>query len=234
MTATTVYSFILYAIVTSITPGPNNVMVTTSGVTYGFRRTLPAVIGVGVGFGIMLAIVGLGIGNLLTDSPVAFEALRLIGIAYLLYLAWKIGTDVPPIDAGSVEANASLTGSHAAVADPLAPGIQAASNPHQRPIGFWGAALFQWVNPKGWIIALGAISAYTSPGTPLMEWALLAGAFAVLSIPCVGLWAWMGERLQVLLSQPQRVRRFNLAMALLLVASVVPSIAASVQYHFGR
>jgi len=132
----TLLAFLTYAFVTSITPGPNNTMLLASGVNYGFVRSLPHVLGISIGFGVMVVGVGAGLGRLFEDYPSLYAALRIVGGAYLLYLAWQIATAAPMQDA----------------------------SPNGRPFGFWKAAGFQWVNPKAWIMAIGAITAYLPTG----------------------------------------------------------------------
>ncbi|MGO3742582.1 LysE family translocator [Kerstersia sp.] len=204
MELATFYSFLVYSLVTAITPGPNNIMLTASGLNFGFRRSIPHILGVAMGFGIMVAIVGLGIGNLLTTSPALFETIRVLGILYLLYLSWRIAT------AGAAPSSDSARG---------------------RPLGFVGAALFQWVNPKSWIITLSAVTSYTSnTNGSLTLFVTLGLIYTIVSLPAISAWAYMGSRLQDLAADASRMRWFNWGMALLLASSVLPSIQASLQY----
>ncbi|CAM4232483.1 LysE family translocator [Kerstersia similis] len=204
MELATFYSFLVYSLVTAITPGPNNIMLTASGLNFGFRRSIPHILGVAMGFGIMVAVVGLGIGNLLTASPALFETIRVLGILYLLYLSWRIAT------AGAAPSSKSARG---------------------RPLGFVGAALFQWVNPKSWIITLSAVTSYTSNTNGSLTLFLTLGLiYTVVSLPAISAWAYMGSRLQDLAADANRMRWFNWGMALLLASSVLPSMQASVQY----
>lgn len=199
MDASALWSFVLYAVVTSITPGPNNVMVTACGLNFGFRRTLPAVLGIGFGFGVMVFLVGLGMGVLLSASGALFETVRWLGIAYLLYLAYGLAT------AGTSDMDGSVA----------------------QPWGFLPAALFQWVNPKAWIMIMGAVVAYTSPQSGATTFLLIACVYALVGIPCVAVWALMGDALRHVLSDAHKVRWFNLAMAALLVWSVWGTIKES-------
>ncbi|MCO7636683.1 LysE family translocator [Kerstersia gyiorum] len=204
MELATFYSFLVYSLVTAITPGPNNIMLTASGLNFGFRRSIPHILGVAMGFGVMVAVVGLGIGNLLKSSPALFETIRVLGIFYLLYLSWRIAT-----------AGASSS----------------SSNTRGRPLGFVGAALFQWVNPKSWIITLSAVTSYTSNTNGSLTLFLTLGLiYTIVSLPAVSAWAYMGSRLQDLAADARRMRWFNWSMALLLASSVLPSIQASLQY----
>ena len=192
MDSSTLWSFVLYAVVTIVTPGPNNVMVTACGLNFGFRRTLPAVFGICFGFAVMVFLVGLGVGTLVGTSGKLFEVVRWLGIAYLLYLAFRLAT------AGTVNMNSTS----------------------EKPWGFWPAVLFQWVNPKGWAMILGAVAAYTSGLCGVAIYLCLAGVYFVVGLPGIALWALMGDALRHVLSDPGKVRWFNLAMAAFLVWSV--------------
>ncbi len=182
-----------FAFVTSVTPGPNNLMLMASGANFGIRRTIPHMLGISVGFAVLACATGLGLAGLLHAWPPAMLALKAAAVGYMLWLAWKI--------AGSG-----------------APGQGRAS---ARPMTFLQAAAFQWVNPKAWAMALGAIAVYAPDGR-LWQVGLVAGVFALVNLPTVSLWAWAGEALRTLLSDPRRLRVFNLTMAGLLVASLWP------------
>lgn len=203
MELATLYSFIIYSLVTAVTPGPNNIMLTASGLNFGFRRSIPHILGVAMGFGLMVAIVGLGIGSVLANSPALFETIRVLGILYLMYLAWRIATaGVTPSEDGQ----------------------------GGRPLGFIGAALFQWINPKAWVITLSAVTSYTSSGSNLSLFLTLGLVYTIVSLPAVSAWAYMGSKLQGLAADARRIRWFNWSMALLLASSVIPSIQASLRY----
>ncbi|REG46467.1 threonine/homoserine/homoserine lactone efflux protein [Paracoccus versutus] len=170
-------------------------MVLASGVNFGIRRTLPHIAGISIGFATMIVIMGMGLGMIFETYPVLNTVLRWVGGAYLLYLAWKIAGAAAPEDA---EGSAA------------------------RPLGFIGAAAFQWVNPKAWVMALGAVATYL-PGSPsLSSVAAAALLMAVINAPCVGIWAAFGVGLRRLLSEPAKLRAFNLTMAALLVVSLYP------------
>jgi threonine/homoserine/homoserine lactone efflux protein len=187
----------LFAVVSLITPGPNNTMILTSGVNFGLQRTLPHLLGICIGFGLMQVLVGLGLHALLGRYPVVLELLRYVGGAYMLWLAWK------------------LARSRTAPGEAL----------HRaRPLGFWGAAAFQWVNPKAWVMCMTAMSAYLPVDASAVQVLLLGGLFAVLGVPCVGSWAAFGSGMRKFLQDPLKLRIFNNAMALLLVASLVPML----------
>ncbi|PWE33272.1 hypothetical protein DDZ14_05655 [Maritimibacter sp. 55A14] len=185
-----------YAFVTSVTPGPNNLMLMASGANFGLRRTLPHLLGVSLGFVIMASALGAGLGPLFTGAPVLRNALKALALCYMLWLAWKIATATPP--------------------DPGAP--------PGRPLSFLQAAAFQWVNPKAWAMALTALAAY-APGGGAGGVLAVAAVFGAVNLPSVTLWAGAGQGLARWLSTPRRLRRFNLAMAALLLAALVPVLS---------
>ncbi|MFH6785326.1 MULTISPECIES: LysE family translocator [Methylobacterium] len=192
-----------FAVAMSATPGPNNTMVVASGATYGFARTVPHMLGISVGFPAMLIVLGTVGLPLLTD-PRVHAVLKWVGAAYLLWLAWKIATADPD------------------PADPVAKAAGAGG----RPLGFVQAALFQWVNPKAWVIAAGALATYTAgaDGASLAATLALAVLFGIVALPCIGLWTLVGVGTARVLRTRRAVRLFNLAMAGLLVASLVPAL----------
>ncbi|NAR85749.1 LysE family translocator [Acinetobacter haemolyticus] len=202
MSLLTFFSFIVYSTVTSITPGPNNIMLAASGLNFGLKRSIPLILGIGFGFGVMVILVGYGIGAALGSSPLLYEILKIIGISYLLYLAYKI------YRAGSIKTDTKV----------------------DKPLSFMGAALFQWVNPKAWIMAMGAITTYSSANSRLVEFVFIGVIFGLVSIPSVGVWAYMGEKLKMIVNHPRKVQLFNTVMALLLVASVIVPIKDSVNF----
>lgn len=187
-------ALLTFAFVAAMTPGPNNVMLLASGVNFGVARTVPHMAGVTLGFVVMIALVGLGVAGLFTAWPPARRVLTWVSVAYLLWLAWKIATAAPP----STEVRAGA-----------------------RPLTFWQAAAFQWVNPKGWTAALTANALY-APGSDLPSVALVAGAFLIVSLPSVTVWTIMGRGLRAFLQDPVRLRVFNLVMAATLVATLWP------------
>ncbi|MDG9923027.1 MULTISPECIES: LysE family translocator [unclassified Pseudomonas] len=195
MTPELLIAFILFAFVTSVTPGPNNMMLLASGVNFGVRRSVPHMLGISLGFMVLVAAVGLGLGQLFEQFPPLYTALRYAGAAYLLYLAWKIA------GAGSPDASGKAAG---------------------KPFTFLQAAAFQWVNPKAWIMAIGAITTYTPQDGFLANVLLIAALFALVNCPSVGLWTVAGSLLRRWLDKPRVLRAFNIGMALLLVASLYP------------
>lgn len=190
-------AFIGYAFVTSITPGPNNALLLASGANHGFRLSLPLLFGINLGFSTLVLAVGLGLGGLFTAMPVLHDVLRYGGSVYLLYLAWKI-----------------------ARSGPLETGGEA-----PQPIGFSAAAAFQWVNPKAWIMAVGAVAAYTPTDGYFVNLAIVVIVYTLVNAPCIAVWAVGGTLLRGLLRDPARQQVFNFAMALLLAASLYPILA---------
>jgi threonine/homoserine/homoserine lactone efflux protein len=191
------FGLIAFAFVSSATPGPNNLMLMASGTNFGFLRTIPHMLGVSLGFMLMVILVGLGLAKLFEAVPVLQLVLKIGSVAYLVYLAWKIATSSAP--KGDVDAGA-------------------------KPMTFLGAALFQWVNPKAWTMALGAVSVYVPPSNPILGLFLVAGVFGLINLPVVSGWAAMGVQLRRFLQDPTRLRVFNVTAAVLLLASLYPVI----------
>lgn len=195
MTLDQILAFALFAFVISITPGPNNTMVLASGANFGLRPTIPHLLGIDLGFALMIIAVGSGIGGLFTALPELQTGLRYVGALYLLYLAWKIASSArPDTQAG-----------------------------RRKPLSFLQAATFQWVNPKGWIAATGAVATYTPAAGYFANLVTVAAVFALVMGPCITLWAAVGTSFRRLLSKPAYLRAFNAAMAVLLVASLYPT-----------
>ena len=190
----------LFAVVSSVTPGPNNAMLMASGVNFGFRRSLRHLLGVNLGFSFMVLCVGLGLHSVLDRFPQLYDVLRYAGSAYMLWIAWKLASakTVAPV---STEGEAT-----------------------RQPMGFWAAAAFQWVNPKGWVMAVTCMSTYLSPNAGLPQVASLAALFLVLGGPCSAFWVGFGQAMRSLLQHPKRLRIFNVSMALALVASLYPML----------
>lgn len=183
-----------FALTTSCTPGPNNAMLTASGANFGFRRALPHVFGVCLGFPVMVLAIGVGLGAVFTALPWLHTVLKYAGAAYLLYLAWRVA------NAGRGQG----------------PG-------EAKPIGFFEAAGFQWVNPKAWIMAVGALAAYTDPNANVWgEAARVAAAFLFAGFVSSTLWCGFGVAIGRLLTTERAFRIFNIAMALALAASLIP------------
>ena len=184
-----------FAFVTSVTPGPNNMMLLASGVNFGFRRTVPHMLGISAGHSLMVFLVGLGLAEAFTAWPSAMLLLKGASVAYMLWLAWKIA--------------------HA--------GAPGEGNAKPQPMTFLQAAAFQWVNPKAWAMALGAVAAYvTEPSVGVC--AAVAGTFALVNLPSVSVWAGAGQAVRRWLEVPGRLRVFNWGMAGLLVLSLWPVV----------
>ncbi|NAZ35938.1 LysE family transporter [Rubellimicrobium sp. CFH 75288] len=188
-----------FAFAMSVTPGPNNLMLLASGANFGLRRSVPHLLGVSVGHSLMVLLLGLGLAALFERIPGFKAALAVVSVLYLLWLAWKFATAAPKAE-------------HA----PRTAG---------RPLTFLQAAAFQWVNPKGWAMALTALAAYTADES-LAAVLLVAGVFFLTNLPCITLWALGGLGLRPILSSPGRLRWFNRAMAALIVATLWPVLAS--------
>lgn len=198
MSTETWLAFSLFAFVSSITPGPNNTMMLASGVNFGFARSLRHMTGITLGFCLMILLMGLGLGTVFARYPLLYTVLRYAGGAYMLYLAWKIFRSAP-------------------AADTVTPGTAQA-----RPMGFTAAAAFQWVNPKAWVMALGAITTYLPAQHSLWQLLALIGVMGVINLPSTGSWALFGSGMRRHLQQPRFLRIFNTLAALALVASLYP------------
>ncbi len=193
MTYDILLALIAFAFVSSITPGPNNLMLMASGANFGFRRTIPHMLGIGLGFTFMVLLVGVGLLQVFNRYPVSYTVLKVASVGYLLYLAWKIA--------------------HAA---PAEKGADAGT-----PMSFLQAAAFQWVNPKAWAMALTATTAY-APGQTLNVIVIVALVFGAVNLPSVSTWTVLGQQMARFLTNPRRLLLFNWTMAALLVASLYP------------
>lgn len=190
------FGLIAFAFVSSATPGPNNLMLMASGTNFGFARTIPHMMGVSGGFVVMVILVGLGLAKIFETFPVLQTILKVGSVAYLVYLAWKIATANAPKDAAA----------------------------GAKPMTFIGASLFQWVNPKAWTMALGAVSVYVPKSDPIVGLLIVAGVFGAVNLPVVSGWAAMGVQLRRFLQDPVKLRVFNVTAAILLLASLYPVI----------
>ena len=188
-------AFVVFAAVMFFTPGPNNVMLLSSGLTFGFRRTLPHVAGITIGFAFMIGAVGLGFGTIFIAYPVLQTILKYAGAAYLIYLAAAI----------------AMSG-----AAPSGEGNQ------RRPMTFWGAAVFQWINVKGWVMVIGTITAYAAIASFPWNIVIQTAISLVMGTLSTVAWALFGSALRPLLTSPPMVRGFNIVMAILLLASLYP------------
>ena len=190
------FAFIVFATVMFFTPGPNNIMLLSSGVTYGFRRTLPHVAGITIGFAFMVGAVGLGLGTVFIAYPILQTILKWGGVIYLLYLAAAI-----------------------AMADPVKP---EEGGRRKGPMTFIGAAMFQWINAKGWVMVISTITAYAAIAAFPLNIAIQVAISLVLGVLSCTTWAMFGSALRPLLSSRTAVRAFNIVMAILLLASLIP------------
>jgi len=188
-------ALITFAFVSTVSPGPNNIMLMTSGANVGFMRTIPHMLGITFGFSLMVFLVGFGLMGLFTAYPIIQQSLRIVSMMYLVYLAFKIAK------------SKSMTSE---VSD-------------YTPMTFMSAACFQWVNPKAWTMALTAISVYAS-STAQQDILIVSFIFGCVNVPSVSLWTAAGKKLQTLLQVPARIKIFNYCMAGLLIGSIVPMV----------
>lgn len=201
MTVELFIALAVFAFVSSITPGPNNLMLMTSGINFGMRRTVPHMLGVALGFTLMIVLIGVGIMQFIEAVPGSMLFITIASGLYLLYMAWKIATtDTSPAENGPVSTAS-------------------------KPFTFLQAALFQWVNPKAWTMALTAISAYAPKSQGWVGVLVVAGVFGIINLPSTASWAVMGAKMRRFLSDPVRLRAFNIVAALLLVGSLYPMVA---------
>ncbi|MGY8706873.1 LysE family translocator [Bradyrhizobium sp. 18BD] len=189
------YAFLAFMVVMYFTPGPNNIMLLSSGLTYGFRRTIPHIVGIVLGFAFMVATVGLGLGTVFLAYPVLQTILKYAGAAYLIYLAAVI-----------------------AMSGPTTPGGESGRG----PMTFWGAAMFQWINAKGWVIVIGTITAYAAIAQFPLNIAIQTLISLLVGTVSTVVWALFGTALRPVLTSERLVRAFNILMALLLLASLYP------------
>jgi threonine/homoserine/homoserine lactone efflux protein len=193
MTTEQAVAFLIFAVVAAVTPGPSNVMVTAAGANAGILRGLPCLFGVTTGMGLMMFLVPLGLGSLVLAHPLALRALNWGGAAFLLWLAWKIAT------------SASLDSATAG-----------------DPVGYVGAAVFQWVNPKAWLVTASAAGTFlhADSGSPVVQAAALGGLFALAALPSGFLWLAFGASVHHVLGTRRRLRVFNITMGVLLALSI--------------
>jgi threonine/homoserine/homoserine lactone efflux protein len=195
MSQSLLIAFVVFASVMYFTPGPNNIMLLSSGLTYGFRRTLPHIAGIVIGMAFMIAAVGVGLGTIFIVYPVLQTILKYAGAAYLIYLAAAIAMS------GAVKSD---------------------QDTRRGPMTFWGAAVFQWINVKGWVMVIGTITAYAAIAA--FPWNVVIQTVIVLAvgIPATVAWALFGSVLRPVLKSSRMVHAFNIVMALLLLASLYP------------
>ncbi|TYO65327.1 LysE family translocator [Bradyrhizobium hipponense] len=195
MSHSLLYAFLAFMAVMYFTPGPNNIMLLSSGLTYGFRRTVPHIVGIVLGFAFMIAAVGLGLGTVFLAYPILQAILKYAGAAYLVYLAAVI-----------------------ALSGPATPGEASGRG----PMTFWGAAMFQWINAKGWVIVIGTITAYAAIAQFPLNIAIQTLVSLLVGAVSTVVWALFGTALRPVLTSERLVRVFNILMAILLLASLYP------------
>ena len=184
----------LFAFVSSITPGPNNIMLTSSGILFGFARSIPHMLGITVGFGVLLGICAAGVGSLVLAVPALHIFLKVTGSTYLLYLAWQLRRIA----------------------------LKEGDDRHGKPMSFLGAALFQFANPKAWVMAVTGASAFLPAVQPVwMAIALFCLVFCAVNLPCISVWAGTGAALRRYLQQPIWQRVFCIVMVVLTLYSAV-------------
>ncbi len=189
-------ALLLFSFVSSVTPGPNNIMLLASGVNFGFKKTIPHMFGIAFGFGLLLLGVGLGLKELFEQVPSVQLIIKILGVVYMVYLAWQIANS-GPVEAGEAGG---------------------------KPMTFLAAAAFQWVNPKAWVMAIYAMTVFTGEPDFLTSVLIVTGAFVVVNFPSVSIWCGFGVALREFLSDPKKLRVFNIIMALLLIASLWPML----------
>jgi len=189
-------AFVVFATVMFFTPGPNNIMLLSSGLTYGFRPTVPHILGITFGFAFMVGAVGVGLGAIFLAYPILQTILKWGGVAYLIYLAAAI-----------------------AMAEPV---MTEEAGRRRGPMTFFGAAMFQWINAKGWVMVISTITAYAAIAAFPLNIAIQIAICLLLGAASCSAWALFGSALRPLLSSARAVRSFNIVMALLLLASLVP------------
>jgi len=194
MTYEILVALVGFAFVSSITPGPNNLMLMASGANYGFRRTFPHMLGISIGHSVMVTLVGLGLGQVFDAYPITRLILQIGSTAYLLYLTWKIANAAPPSEGAA----------------------------QGKPFTFMQAAGFQWVNPKAWYMAIYAITNYTPEDGGVWPTIIVALVFACTNFPSIMVWATLGTQVKRLLNRPRLLRAFNWTMAGLLVLTLYP------------
>jgi threonine/homoserine/homoserine lactone efflux protein len=193
----TLIPYIIYCFAMSGTPGPNNLMVLASGVNYGYRRSQPHIWGINIGFSLMMFILALGVGAVFLAEPRLQFVMKVIGVTYMLWLAWKIATQQ-----GIGEGKSS-----------------------SQPLTFFQAAAFQWVNIKAWMMVLGAISVYAPAGfSPWQKALYLSGVMLIAGAAPTHIWTLFGVGIRRYLENPKALRIFNITMAVLLVLSLIPML----------
>ncbi len=192
-------SIFSFAFAMVMTPGPNNIMMLSSGLTFGYRRTLPHLLGVMIGFPVMVMAIGFGLGSLFEQFPLLLTVLKYVGITYLLWMAWHI---------------AHATG-----------GYDTEPNSNDKPFTFIQAAMFQWVNPKAWMMAITSVSSFvTHAEQAIIQISIISGIFLLCGIISTNSWTLGGVLLKRFIRNTKSIQRFNIAMAVLIVVSILPFV----------
>ncbi len=189
-------ALVTFCLATTITPGPNNMMLLSSGATFGLRRTAPHIVGISSGCAVMVLVLGFCVNGVSQHLPQLLLILHIVSAIYLVWLAWRIATSASPHEAGA----------------------------KKRPLGVLDAAAFQWVNPKAWVMVLGAITSFARPGHMALDVPIIALVLIIVGLPCITLWAGSGTMLKGAFRNPRTLRVFNYSTASLLVISIVPGL----------
>jgi len=196
-------ALILFAFSSAFTPGPNNIMMMASGLNFGVRASLPHWFGIIIGVPTMFFAVGFGLGYLFETYPLLHQLIKIVGIAYLLYLAWLVANAAPAV-----------------------------ASDRTKPLSFTQAALFQCINPKSWVIFSSAIATFTTGSADIYQQILVIGlVFFLFTIPSTGSWLLFGSLLQRIINNPRHQKIFNVTMALLLVASIAPIVYELIEQY---
>jgi len=201
-------AFAIFATIAAFTPGPNNIMLAASGANFGFGRTIPHILGITAGFMSVVIAGGLGLGSLFSIAPLSYDILRVFAFGFLIYLGYKLALTMPSEDK---ELTRQIEGVSMAE--------------RSKPLSFWAAFAFQWMNPKALIVVFSAITAYMSNGPAfLVSLTSITIIFFIVTILSTVLWCWLGTIIAHFLSTPRAYRIFNISMAILLVASLLPAL----------
>jgi threonine/homoserine/homoserine lactone efflux protein len=199
-TLTMIISITSFALASTMTPGPNNIMLLSSGLTFGYKRTIPHALGVNFGFPVMVLCVGLGVGKLFEVFPFIYTTLKVVGISYLLWMAWHI-------------ANTK--------------GSSNTENNNDKPFTFLQAALFQWINPKAWVMAVTSTAAFiTDHQIVFIQVTIISCIYFVCAIFSTNSWSLGGVMLKRFIQNERLVQIFNITMAILIVGSILPFVFA--------
>ena len=193
-----ILSIVSFGMASTMTPGPNNMMLMSSGLTFGYKQTIPHALGVNFGFPVMVICVGLGVGRLFEAFPFVYFILKIAGIGYLLWMAWHIANTKGSLDK---------------------------ENAKDKPFTFWQAALFQWINPEAWVMAITSTAAFiTDHRVASVQVVIISSIFFLCAIVSTNSWSLGGVLLKRFIQNERLVRLFNIAMAILIVGSVLPFV----------